>query len=177
MFVIKTLIKATRILLEYLNAANSWKSKSSLSSSLFYHLFSLFLHSIISFLSSFTASFTLHITIPLSSFISLPSGSSFLLYHPLSFASSLSFSFSYFYHPLLFLFFIITLFLPDRDDDSLTSALLARARSNKQRNEYFIAMYGRHVGATFAECRFIIPGAVPMIRKTKHLVLQITMKT
>lgn len=36
-------------------------------------------------------------------------------------------------------------------DDSLTSALLAQVRSNKQRNEYFIAMRGRHVGATFAE--------------------------
>ena len=42
-------------------------------------------------------------------------------------------------------------------DDSLTSALLARARSNKRRNEYFIAVHGRHVGATFAVHRFIIP--------------------
>lgn len=43
-----------------------------------------------------------------------------------------------------------------RGDDSLTSALLARARSNKRRNEYFIAVHGRHVGATFAGHRFII---------------------
>lgn len=49
-----------------------------------------------------------------------------------------------------------------RGDDSLTSALLARVRSNKQRNEYFIAMLGRHMGATFANRRIIIPEQAPL---------------
>lgn len=63
-----------------------------------------------------------------------------------------------------------------RGDDSLTSALLARVRSNKQRNEYFIAMHGRHVGATFAKRRFVIPEPAPTFRGINDRALRITMK-
>lgn len=165
------------MLLKYPNATNSS-----------YSFLSFFLYSIIPILLfSLIISFALFTTITFFS--------AFFIFYFLTLCYSLPLSFSliilfslFLYCHSLSLFFIIpsfpfsiilsfSVFLSTCGNDSLTSALLAQARSNKQRNEYFIAMLGRHVGATFAERRFIIPGAAPMIRGTKQSILQITMKT